>query len=98
MLSVNVDRSIRISFMRGPKPRASSSGRSGGGAGLLPFPAPPPERPEELARRQAWAMRELTVSKTIVLKSSNIFLRQVKAATGEEVSAEELGGADLHCK
>ena len=23
---------------------------------------------------------------------------QVKAATGEEVSAEELGGADLHCK
>jgi len=23
---------------------------------------------------------------------------QVKAATGEEVSAEELGGADLHCR
>lgn len=23
---------------------------------------------------------------------------QVKAATGEEVSAEDLGGADLHCK
>jgi len=22
----------------------------------------------------------------------------VKAATGEEVSAEELGGADLHCR
>ena len=24
-------------------------------------------------------------------------LSQVKAATGEEVSAEDLGGADLHC-
>lgn len=23
--------------------------------------------------------------------------KQVKAATGEEVSAEDLGGADLHC-
>lgn len=23
---------------------------------------------------------------------------QVKAATGEEVSAEDLGGADLHCR
>lgn len=23
---------------------------------------------------------------------------QVKAATGEQVSAEDLGGADLHCK
>lgn len=26
------------------------------------------------------------------------FCLQVKAATGEEVSAEDLGGADLHCK
>ena len=43
--------------------------------GLLPFPATPPERPGELARRLAWAMREFTVSKIIVLKSSNIFLR-----------------------
>ena len=71
VLSVNVDRSIRISFMRGPRPRASSLGRSGGGAGLRPFPAPPPERPGELARRIAWTMREFTV----VLKSSNLFLR-----------------------
>lgn len=26
------------------------------------------------------------------------FVVQVKAATGEVVSAEDLGGADLHCK
>ena len=75
VLSVNVDRSIRISFMRGPRPRASSPGRPGGGAELLPFPAPQPEHPGELARGLAWAMREFTVSKIIVLKSSNIFLR-----------------------
>lgn len=25
-------------------------------------------------------------------------IQQVKAATGEEVSAEDLGGADLHCR
>uniref|UniRef100_A0A8D3DVP1 methylcrotonoyl-CoA carboxylase n=1 Tax=Scophthalmus maximus TaxID=52904 RepID=A0A8D3DVP1_SCOMX len=37
----------------------------------------------------------------IVQKQGTIFLGGpplVKAATGEEVSAEELGGADLHCK
>lgn len=37
----------------------------------------------------------------IVRKQGTIFLAGpplVKAATGEEVSAEELGGADLHCK
>ena len=37
----------------------------------------------------------------IVRKTGTIFLGGpplVKAATGEEVSAEELGGADLHCK
>uniref|UniRef100_A0A2I3HRN3 Methylcrotonyl-CoA carboxylase subunit 2 n=1 Tax=Nomascus leucogenys TaxID=61853 RepID=A0A2I3HRN3_NOMLE len=31
-----------------------------------------------------------------IMSSKNI--AQVKAATGEEVSAEELGGADLHCR
>lgn len=30
-------------------------------------------------------------------KKMHMYL-QVKAATGEEVSAEELGGADLHCR
>lgn len=37
----------------------------------------------------------------IVKKHGTIFLGGpplVKAATGEVVSAEELGGADLHCK
>ncbi|TNN29083.1 Methylcrotonoyl-CoA carboxylase beta chain, mitochondrial [Liparis tanakae] len=37
----------------------------------------------------------------IVRKQGTIFLGGpplVKAATGEEVSAEDLGGADLHCK
>jgi 3-methylcrotonyl-CoA carboxylase beta subunit len=37
----------------------------------------------------------------IVGKQGTIFLAGpplVKAATGEVVSAEELGGADLHCK
>lgn len=36
----------------------------------------------------------------IVKKQGTIFLAGpplVKAATGEEVSAEDLGGADLHC-
>ena len=36
----------------------------------------------------------------IVKKQGTIFLGGpplVKAATGEEISAEELGGADLHC-
>ena len=36
----------------------------------------------------------------IVRKQGTIFLGGpplVKAATGEEISAEELGGADLHC-
>jgi 3-methylcrotonyl-CoA carboxylase beta subunit len=36
----------------------------------------------------------------IVRKQGTIFLAGpplVKAATGEEISAEELGGADLHC-
>lgn len=36
----------------------------------------------------------------IVRKEGTIFLGGpplVKAATGEEVSAEDLGGADLHC-
>jgi len=27
-----------------------------------------------------------------------LYLLQVKAATGEDVPAEELGGADLHCR
>lgn len=33
-------------------------------------------------------------------QTNNYFIfgfNQVKAATGEEVSAEDLGGADLHC-
>ena len=37
----------------------------------------------------------------IVRKQGTIFLAGpplVKAATGEEVSAEDLGGADMHCK
>jgi 3-methylcrotonyl-CoA carboxylase beta subunit len=37
----------------------------------------------------------------IVRKQGTIFLAGpplVKAATGEEISAEELGGADLHCR
>ena len=37
----------------------------------------------------------------IVQGTGTIFLAGpplVKAATGEEVSAEELGGADLHCR
>jgi 3-methylcrotonyl-CoA carboxylase beta subunit len=37
----------------------------------------------------------------IVKNQGTIFLAGpplVKAATGEEVSAEDLGGADLHCK
>jgi 3-methylcrotonyl-CoA carboxylase beta subunit len=37
----------------------------------------------------------------IVQKTGTIFLAGpplVKAATGEEVSAEDLGGADLHCR
>lgn len=34
----------------------------------------------------------------VCLKVSVRLYLQVKAATGEEVSAEDLGGADLHCK
>ena len=37
----------------------------------------------------------------IVRKQGTIFLAGpplVKAATGEEVSSEDLGGADMHCK
>lgn len=34
----------------------------------------------------------------LLLRISALLYLQVKAATGEEVSAEDLGGADLHCK
>lgn len=37
----------------------------------------------------------------IVAKQGTIFLAGpplVKASTGEDVSAEDLGGADLHCR
>ena len=32
------------------------------------------------------------------VKELELWLEKVKAATGEEVSAEDLGGADLHCR
>lgn len=35
---------------------------------------------------------------SVCLRVSVPLCSQVKAATGEEVSAEDLGGADLHCK
>lgn len=35
---------------------------------------------------------------SVCLRVSVPLCLQVKAATGEEVSAEDLGGADLHCK
>lgn len=35
---------------------------------------------------------------SVCLRVSVALCLQVKAATGEEVSAEDLGGADLHCK
>lgn len=35
---------------------------------------------------------------SVCLRVSVLLYLKVKAATGEEVSAEDLGGADLHCK
>ena len=32
------------------------------------------------------------------LQQVSLYFSHIQAATGEEVSAEELGGADLHCR
>ena len=39
-----------------------------------------------------------TIVALLLLHCFFLSLFQVKAATGEEVSAEQLGGADLHCR
>ena len=46
-------------------------------------------------------MPAMSDESVIVQKQGTIFLGGpplVKAATGEEISAEDLGGADLHCR
>ena len=52
--------------------RASSSGRSGGGAGKERSPAPSPERPEELARGLGPRMKLILIERSTFTDNTSL--------------------------